>query len=347
MEFPKNTFEHKQFKIEQFADLRGMDLSDKDLKDIPIEILMQSSFDEGAIWPPAEKLPDGFNPEMVLESGKNPGLGIRNLHEQGITGKGIHVGIIDQKLDTRHPEYAGNISHYIEIDQSLSKEKISMHGPGVASLLVGKGCGVAPESSLLYVASPAGDRSNWENQSQSLKKIIEYNQQTLDENKVKIVSCSLNYPNPAFKGDLNEWIATKREAEENGIMVIDAHFLFRSGFVGGGNPHENKDDGDGYERDLSFRDDVPSFLEGKIIIPSDYRTVASSWNKEGIYAFYGRGGISWAVPYLAGIFSLMLQVDNNLTKEEIIDIAEKTTSVNSSGLKIINPEGMVDFVRNR
>ncbi len=302
---PKNTFEDKQLEIKKFADLRGLDLSHKELKDTSIEILIQANFDEGTKWPSIENLPSNFNPEIVLENGKNPGLRIKNLHEQGITGKGVSVGIIDQKLDTHHPEYAKNISHYIEVDSSLSQEEISMHGPGVASLFVGKNCGVAIESSLFYVASPAGNRSSWENQSQSLKKIIEYNQQSSNEDKVKIVSCSLNYPNPDFKGDLKEWIETKKEAEENGIIVVDAHLLFKSGFVGGGNPSENKDDINGYEKDLSFRDDDPVFLEDKIIIPSDYRTVASSWNKEGIYSYYGRGGISWAVPYLAGIFSFI------------------------------------------
>jgi hypothetical protein len=31
----------------------------------------------------------------IMEEGKNPGLGIRSLHSQGITGKGISVAIID------------------------------------------------------------------------------------------------------------------------------------------------------------------------------------------------------------------------------------------------------------
>ena len=310
---------------------------------------MQASFDESTLWPPVEKLPDNFNPKVVLENGKNPGLGIKDLHEQGISGKGTYVGIIDQKLDTHHPEYANNISHYIEIDSSLSedsKEEISMHGPGVASLFVGENCGMAPESPLFYVASPA-DRENrsWEDQSKSLKKIIEHNKKSSD--KVRIVSCSFNYPNPAFKGNLNEWLQTKKRSGENGIIVVDTHMLFKSGFVGGGNPSENKNDINGHEKDLSFRDNDPSFLGNKIIILSDYRTVASSWNKEGIYSYYGRGGISRAVPYLAGIFSLMLQVDKNLTKDEIINITKETVLVNSFGLKIINPKGMIDFVKSK
>jgi len=31
-------------------------------------------------------LPDGFDPQMIMELGENPGLGMRELHKRGITG---------------------------------------------------------------------------------------------------------------------------------------------------------------------------------------------------------------------------------------------------------------------
>lgn len=43
-----------------------------------------------------------------MESCKNPGLGIRQLHEQGFTGKGVNMAIIDQPLGM-HQEYADNL----------------------------------------------------------------------------------------------------------------------------------------------------------------------------------------------------------------------------------------------
>jgi hypothetical protein len=38
----------------------------------------------------------------------NPGLGVRELHEEGITGKGVTVAIIDQNMILDHPEFQGN-----------------------------------------------------------------------------------------------------------------------------------------------------------------------------------------------------------------------------------------------
>lgn len=43
-----------------------------------------------------------------MEAAKNLGLGIRQLHEQGLTDKGVKMAIIDQPLGM-HQEYADNI----------------------------------------------------------------------------------------------------------------------------------------------------------------------------------------------------------------------------------------------
>ena len=76
-------------------DLRGYDLSSLELKD-RMNDLMYADFDNKTIWP--ESMPDSFNPEKIMELGKNPGLGVNKLHKQGITGKGVSIAIIDQAL---------------------------------------------------------------------------------------------------------------------------------------------------------------------------------------------------------------------------------------------------------
>jgi len=68
--------------------------------------------------------------EQEIELGKNPGLGIVKLHEKGITGRGVPVAIIDQKLRLTHVEYKDSIARYTEVDD-LSGEAVSMHGSGV------------------------------------------------------------------------------------------------------------------------------------------------------------------------------------------------------------------------
>jgi hypothetical protein len=76
-------------------DLRGRDLSALDLTGRSND-LSYSIFDSKTVWP-ATLSPD-FSPSDILEIGKNPGLGIRSLHDRGITGRGIGVAIIDQPL---------------------------------------------------------------------------------------------------------------------------------------------------------------------------------------------------------------------------------------------------------
>ena len=70
-------------------DFRHKDVSDLDFSNYDEELFKQSNFDTDTIWP--KKLPKWLNPEKIMEDGKNPGLGIRNLHKQGIDGKGVKV----------------------------------------------------------------------------------------------------------------------------------------------------------------------------------------------------------------------------------------------------------------
>ncbi|MGD0813571.1 MAG: hypothetical protein ABSA83_08205 [Verrucomicrobiota bacterium] len=86
------------------VDLRSGDASRLDLRNSAAD-LEHATFDSQTTWPPDDRLPPGFDAVRVLELGKNPGLGIRKLHAQGITGHGIGIGIVDQTLLTRHSEF--------------------------------------------------------------------------------------------------------------------------------------------------------------------------------------------------------------------------------------------------
>ena len=224
-----------------------------------------------------------------------------------------------------------------------------MHGPGVASLLVGKNCGVAPEARLHYWTTPSGIYSRWEHKAEALTQIINYNKTVEERDRIRVVSCSTGYPNDVYKGDLNLWIQTIEKAKAAGIVFIDVHDIFDLNFIGGGSSTD-KDNTDEYKEYL-WADGDESFTKDKIIVPSDYRTRASSCNKKdesGVdeYTFNGRGGISWSVPYLAGIFSLMLQIKSDLKMDEMVKIIKDTVVVNKVGLKIINPKGIIESVRS-
>jgi len=381
--------EHSQeqrMPISRFEDLRNKDLSDQNLSKIPIEVLQTADFDTETIWPEKDKLPNGFNPKKLLEKSKNPGLGIKKLHEQGITGQGVVVAIIDLKLDINHPEYKDSISDYQEYDEAKN-EPISMHGPAVTSLLVGKDCGVAPGAKLVYKAVPSG--RCFYSRSKALNDIIENNKHIPQNEQVRIVSCSIGYMIDNPEPGLDKWIKTIQKAQEAGIFVIDVGGdKIDIDFTGGGSP-ENKDDFESYRPWLAHEELDKFIAEGnidkilewiketskdallnisdsdlrkkiethlaelknkmatEIIVPSDYRTMASSWSKKGQYMYNGKGGMSWSVPYLAGLFALALQINPNLQKEEIAEIIKKSAVVNNKGLKIVNPEGIIELVKEK
>lgn len=116
------------------------------------DALKNIRFGNTTIFPAADKMPDGFSPDQVLEDGKKPGLHIGDLHAAGITGKGITVAIIDQALNTEHVEIKDNIIHYESIGYP-DEETASYHGTAVSSILAGKTLGVAPDAKIVYFAA--------------------------------------------------------------------------------------------------------------------------------------------------------------------------------------------------
>jgi subtilisin family serine protease len=373
--------QEQEMVVSRFADFRSKDLSNQDFSDVPANDLMTISFDTQTIWPEREKLPKNFYPERILEESKNPGLGIKELHEQGITGQGVVVAIIDQKLDIRHPEYKDSIVDYTEYD-GAGEEEISMHGPAVASLFVGKDCGVAPGARMIYKAIPSG--RNFILLAKALSDIIETNNNASQNERVKIVSCSIGYMLKNPEAGLDEWVNALKKAKEAGIFVLDAEgSQIDIVFSGGGSPNNKNDfnsylswlreDGENEElnkiisegsideiikklkdnnsdyRNLSdtvLRKKIEQYFE-KILIPSDYRTMASSYKKENQYMYNGKGGISWAVPYLAGLFALILQINPDIKKEEISQIINESAVVNKRKRRIVNPNGIINLVKER
>lgn len=341
--------QNNQETVYNFEDLRGLDLSQKDLKFIPVEVLVSTDFDTQTKWPKSEKLPSGFHPEKLLEESKNPGLEIKELHREGIDGRGVKVAIIDQTLSFEHGkilphvEYVSNIIDYKEYGDA-EKEEISMHGPAVASLLVGKTCGVAPGVELVYKATPSGRDFN--HKADALLDIIESNKKLSPKDRVRVVSCSIGYMEKNPEPDLERWIGSIKKAEEEGIIFVDVGDRNGIDFVGGGS-FADKDDIEKYDPALFFKEKEKAGdfnSEIFMIIPSDYRSMSSNTGPEE-YMYNGKGGMSWSVPYLAGLFALALQINPGLTQKELSDLVNKTASVNKKGLKVVNPRGFIKAIQ--
>ena len=56
-------------------------------------------FDDRAVWPPADRMPGGFEPRAVLEANASPGLRLRQLHTEGVTGRGVGIALFAIFID--------------------------------------------------------------------------------------------------------------------------------------------------------------------------------------------------------------------------------------------------------
>ena len=82
-------------------------------------------------------MPAGFSPEEWIESGRNPGLGIRALHRQGITGEGVTVAVVDKPIHHTHRQFRGRIHYHEVFDGAEGGRAPHFHGIACASILPG------------------------------------------------------------------------------------------------------------------------------------------------------------------------------------------------------------------
>jgi hypothetical protein len=346
------------------VDLRGRDVSRLDLRK-SLDDLLYADFDSRTTWPTADRMPKGFDHRRIMELGKNPGLGVRKVHERGITGRGVGIAIVDQPLLTKHQEYADRLRLYEENDIEPESDDASMHGAAVASIAVGKTVGVAPEADLYYIGSWTGDRGkgtagfewNFAYYAQAVRRILEINRQLPDGRKIRVISMSVGWTSKR-KG-YDEMTAAVEDAKKAGMFVVcscidDVYGLVFDGLSRA--PRSDPDDFASYEPGLWLAE---SFYRGQrkwnqLWVPMGSRTTAAP-NGLDEYVFYRQGGWSWAIPYVAGVYALAAQVDPEITPERFWKLAMKTgrtVEVEHQGRKyelgpIVDPGALIDALKEK
>jgi Subtilase family. len=313
-------------------DLRGYDLSGLDLRN-SVKDLSYADFDDKTIWPPADKMPAGFDWKQIMNLGKNPGLNLKTLHGEGITGKNIGIAIIDQTLLVDHQEYADQIRLYEEADNIQGGWLESqMHGSAVASIAVGKTVGVAPEADLYFIANSLCYQGTQESVdfsclAKSVRRIIEINQQLPADRKIRVLSMSIGWE-PKSKG-YDEIQSAVQDARKAGIFIICSSESDIYGFqfqAMGRAPLADPDKFESYEPGLFWAKDFfegQTGLQNTLLVPMDSRTTASPTGASD-YVFYREGGWSWSIPYIAGVYALAAQVRPDITPEVFWSTASQT-----------------------
>jgi hypothetical protein len=335
-----------QSGIVPFDDVRiapggnSKDASNADFSGKP-DLLASLRFNQKTVWPEAKRMPASPTPDALLKAAMNPGLGVRELHARGITGKGVAVGIVDQPLFAEHPEYAGKIFAYHDVGTG---QQTSMHGPAVASLLVGKNIGTAPEARLYFVAAPSWNRDSAD-QARALEWLLEQNRKLPNQEKIRVVSVSgaPSGQGSPFTANHERWDKAVEAAEREGVLVLDC--TSHHGIIG-----TCWFDGTDRERPSRCVPGSPGLGQPRpdarrVLAPTSSRTTAEVYEKGDYgYQYMGRGGVSWAIPYVAGVLAMGWQVRPEMTAKEMVSLLFQSAYRRDSGILIVDPPAFIRAV---
>lgn len=333
--------------MQAHTDIRWCNARKVDLRQ-SADVIPAVRFNLDTKWPKPDRLPPGVNPGQLLTNAMNPGLGVRELHRAGITGERVHVAIVDYDIQGFHPEYARQI---VEIHRVNTKGGPSMHGPAVASLLVGQNCGTAPGARVHFIVTPDGS-NDAAHDAEALRWVMSRNKQLPAAEQIRIVSVSASPSGRAryrFRNS-DQWDAAVREAEATGLLVIDG--TEHHSFVGPCNLDPSDPENPAKVRPVLAKG-LPEFFKGRILVPTGPRTTAEEYHrKEHSYQYCGfqketsfGAGSSWAMPYCAGVLAMGLQLQPDLSAADLRALLFQTAYTLPGGEKVIDPKGFIEAVK--
>ena len=303
---------------------------------------------------------DRNQPSTAQPSVVEPGLGLKDLHNQGYSGRGVHVALIDGLLRADHEEFADHLVHLEKV--GTVNEADLYHGTTVASVLVGKRCGVVPEASLHFFAANFADGSNV---IRALERVLLHNDALEPPRKIRIVSISTGIPGESeSQADFHRLVS---QAWDQGIIVFTSTmptitnppFALREAAYDKKQDLNNLDNiviGEWMneflrENNIS-REDLVAIRKARdlengyinLYLPCAGRYVASPDTESG-YVYDLDGGLSWGTPLLAGLAALTLQVNPDLTNDEVLGLLGESVLTNQQGLDVIDPQLLITLAR--
>ncbi len=268
-------------------------------------------------------LPQGYDQEALIEWGKYPGLNVDILHKYGFTGKGAVVAYVDQPA-AAHEQYADLELHYTNNTGNAS----SMHGPAVLSLLAGRDIGTAPEAEVYFYGHASGE-SDQTTHAECLYQIIEQNKSLPEGEKITMVGFSDNID--ASEANADAFREAVAACEEAGVMVWFCGEYGSAAFL----PMSDKN---------NFASLMPDQWTGtpragEVYVPTAGRTTAAT-AAGAEYIYWASGGLSWAMPYVLGLYAIALEIDPNFTQQELRTLLRETART-ANGMQIVDPLAFV------
>jgi hypothetical protein len=325
----------RQVIVRNIDDFREIELRNVDLRNLNLagegNYLKDQDFDSLTKWPGLERLPAGFDPKKLLEDGKNPGLGIRVLHKEGINGEGVGIAILDQPLLLGHEEYSSCLIRYDATKASGMSPQ--MHGSPIVSIAVGKTCGVAPKAFVFYYAA-GSTLGRAQIQADWINEIIKYNETNPETGRIGVISISAS---PERDSDNDAFLKARKKALNAGILVVTCSQKFLA--------YGNLTLIEGEDRDKPESYKLGRFGDSNdlLLIPTGNKTVATHQGIN-VYKYERGGGMSQAAPYLAGLAALAYQVNPKIEPKTIVKLLVETAIRTDAG-PVVNPPGFIEAVR--
>jgi hypothetical protein len=206
--------------------------------------------------------------------------------------------------------------------------------------LVGENIGTAPDARVYFVAAPS-----WLEDAQyyadALDWIIQENEKLPEKSKIRVVSVSTM---PSGQWALlhknhDAWDAAYKRAMDAGILVLDCTYEH------------------GYTVPCTYDLHDPNNVaacspdnyspSNRVNVPASRTTATEGFDRVMFsYQFSGNGGMSWTVPYLAGILAMGWQVNPEANSSQLLDMLFVSSYVTDSEAKIINPKAFIEMVRD-
>ncbi|MFP4366976.1 MAG: hypothetical protein ACLFQA_07775, partial [Bacteroidales bacterium] len=225
--------------------------------------------------------------------------------------------------------------HYIEVFKGNIMKKLHFHGVACASVLAGTKCGVVPEAGIYYFAVPDNGKNSI-NYLSAMDTLLAINASLPQGEKIRVVSISdaIDYRIPEVK---EQWPQLMERAAAQNIAVVLScrEFTHRHFTWGGAAPGTDIMNPNDYTVSPYVASDT-AFYAGKILIPSDFRSMASNTAGDS-YIYTGKGGFSYALPYIAGLLGLGWSVDPDLSADELYSVMFESYSETARPFSVINP----------
>lgn len=339
--------------LDKYISFEHLDVSDYDLSKLDI---LRIRYTEDTKWPDDKtKLPEGFNPKEFLETRKNPGLGIRELHKQGICGAGRAVAVIDSFRLFDHLEYHHSLKGYEEIHIDTSNAS-GGENCALVSAIAGKTCGVAPMADVYYYAVDNTNRTQLY-YAEAIRKVCLLHKKLLSEGKkgIDVIFIVRGLTSSLFKDEegYDEVLAAVKDAESLGIWCHIGSVAFKENGMWRIERIHCKMNGDVDNPldyvlcEYSVLHRVPQnqveLFRNSLCFPTGGNTHALGVKMNG-YAFdYAAGCFTGS--YSTGLYLLCKSVKEDLTPEEFWRVGLETGDFREGIGVIVNPQRLIAKLR--